>query len=194
MSKLHKRRRKKAVREAQILSLAKLVRGVAIGAALRSGVDREDLESAGWRGAIEAVDCFDPARPASLPTYAKIRILGAVQDYLRTLDHLTRSQRSKAKAAGVVIIAPLSLEGGDPDGPELVVPDAAWRRDTQRAEARIDLGAILRRASLAPRNQAILLMVYTGTTMKLVGKHFGINESRVSQICSHSLQKLRAAA
>lgn len=56
-------------------------------------MDRDALEGAGLVGLIQAVDHFDSDKGVPFETYARIRIKGAVQDELRTLDHLTRDQR-----------------------------------------------------------------------------------------------------
>lgn len=56
-------------------------------------MDRESLLGAGVIGLIQAVDHFDSEKGVPFETYARIRIKGAVQDELRTLDHLTRDQR-----------------------------------------------------------------------------------------------------
>jgi len=62
-----------------------------------SHVCREDLESAGIIGLIDAVDKFDPSRGVKLKTYAEIRIRGAVLDELRSRDFVSRSVRDKYK-------------------------------------------------------------------------------------------------
>lgn len=56
-------------------------------------MDRESLFGAGVIGLIQAVDNYDESKGVPFETYARIRIKGAVQDELRTLDHLTRDQR-----------------------------------------------------------------------------------------------------
>lgn len=56
-------------------------------------MDRESLYGAGVIGLIQAVDHYDEAKGVPFETYARIRIKGAVQDELRSLDHLTRDQR-----------------------------------------------------------------------------------------------------
>jgi RNA polymerase sigma factor for flagellar operon FliA len=60
-------------------------------------VDADDLISAGTMGLIRAVDDFDPSRGASLQTYARYRIRGAILDELRRQDVLPYSVRSKVR-------------------------------------------------------------------------------------------------
>lgn len=56
-------------------------------------VDREDLEGYGILGLIQALDRFEPQKGVRFETYALSRIRGAVLDYLRSLDPLTRGER-----------------------------------------------------------------------------------------------------
>jgi RNA polymerase sigma factor for flagellar operon FliA len=53
----------------------------------------EDLISIGTMGLIQAVDRYDPSRKLKLKTLAEHRIRGAMLDYLRRLDPLSRSVR-----------------------------------------------------------------------------------------------------
>jgi RNA polymerase sigma factor FliA len=53
----------------------------------------EDLISIGTIGLMQAVDRYDPRRKLKLKTLAEHRIRGAMLDYLRKLDPLSRSVR-----------------------------------------------------------------------------------------------------
>lgn len=53
----------------------------------------EDLVSAGTLGLLDAMTRFDPNRHLKLKTLAEHRIRGAILDYLRRLDPLSRSVR-----------------------------------------------------------------------------------------------------
>ena len=64
------------------LPLVKHVIGRLLGD-LPSGVDAENLESAGVLGLVEAASKFDPARNAQFKTFAYLRIRGAIVDELR---------------------------------------------------------------------------------------------------------------
>lgn len=59
--------------------------------------DLEDLVSAGVLGALQAAEAFDAALEVSFPHFANSRIRGAMLDYLRDEDHLTRRQRRRVK-------------------------------------------------------------------------------------------------
>lgn len=56
---------------------------------------REDLESAGLIGLLQALDQYDPARGTPFASFAYSRIRGALIDYLRTIDPLSRDQRRR---------------------------------------------------------------------------------------------------
>jgi RNA polymerase sigma factor FliA len=59
-------------------------------------IDREDLEHQGALGLLAALDNFDPGKGVKFETYASIRIRGAVIDYLRKQDLLSRPVRKRA--------------------------------------------------------------------------------------------------
>lgn len=60
-------------------------------------IDRDDLESFGVIGLIEAVEKFDYTRGIEFSTYASKRIKGAIFDHLRNLDWLPDSVRRRGK-------------------------------------------------------------------------------------------------
>ena len=59
-------------------------------------IDREDLEHQGVLGLLAALDNFDTSKGVKFETYASIRIRGAVIDYLRKQDLLSRPVRKRA--------------------------------------------------------------------------------------------------
>lgn len=190
-----------AEREATILGLEPLVSIVAkkTAASIPVRVEMEDLISAGWVGAIDAVDRFDAARNVPLAVYARWRIRGAIRDYLRSVDHLSRGHRRCVTRAEEEAPITISIDRQEIDSELLpnmedVLPNERATRERLRHDARIELQAIYRRAGLKPRNAKVLRLYMEGETMKAIGQLEGVNESRICQICSHSIRKLRAAA
>lgn len=59
-------------------------------------IDREDLEHQGTLGLLAALDNFDKEKNVKFETYASIRIRGAMIDYLRKQDLLSRPLRKRA--------------------------------------------------------------------------------------------------
>ena len=82
-------------RDEVILNHMPQVRALALKAYRRCppAVTLEDLVSAGTVGLIQAVDRYDPRRRTQIKSLAEHRIRGAILDYLRQLDPLSRSER-----------------------------------------------------------------------------------------------------
>jgi len=59
----------------------------------------DDLVSAGTIGLIQAVDRFDRSRDLKFRTYAQHRIRGAMLDFLRDEDPLSRTERRRVRAS-----------------------------------------------------------------------------------------------
>jgi RNA polymerase sigma factor for flagellar operon FliA len=182
---------------------------------LPSHVELNDLIEDGVFGLIAAAQRYDPARGVSFPLYAKHRIRGAIVDGLRRMDHLSRDMRSKVKKAdasalesepgrdparGVYVwtgvwpeqcgtgIAP-ARAGCSSAKPCEPVADEASRPDVATGDA--ELSRVLRNAmkSLPARyGQIVALYHWRGLTMREIGRAFGINESRVSQIHKRALE------
>ena len=60
-------------------------------------VDRDDLNSVGLIGLLQALRNFDPACGTSFETYARLRIRGAMLDELRRMDWMPRTLHEKAR-------------------------------------------------------------------------------------------------
>jgi RNA polymerase sigma factor for flagellar operon FliA len=91
-----------ALREKLVLTYLPLVKAAALRLKSACGLPRvvqlDDLESAGVRGLIQAVEGYDPQRGIRFESYASQRIRGAMLDGLRELDWLPRSLRGKVKS------------------------------------------------------------------------------------------------
>ena len=85
--------------QAYVLRYLPQVRVIAhkVHARLPQHVELADLIGAGVIGLIDAIRKFDPARNASLATYAQFRIRGAILDSLRSQDWGTRRLRRIAR-------------------------------------------------------------------------------------------------
>lgn len=60
---------------------------------LPAQVTYDELVSAGFDGLIEAVQAYDPTRKAKFETFCQQRVVGAIMDWLRTLDIQSRTVR-----------------------------------------------------------------------------------------------------
>lgn len=153
-------------------------------------VSEDDLFAAGMYGLMRAARSYDASRGAGFKTYAYHRIRGSILDDLRRLDFLPRSMRDKAKANG---IDPPSMLGipTDEDGHESL----AARPVSQQAEAD-DMHVILHEAidNLPEKMRVVMSLYYReGVKMREIGERLHLTESRVSQIHSNAVTRLRRA-
>jgi RNA polymerase sigma factor FliA len=196
-------------REEQILSLGRVVGAIAaqLLRTLPSSVDREDLVNAGWVGAIHAVDHWDAAYSVLLSTFARRHIHGAMIDYLRELDPLSRHDRRKyqnavREAEAIGAPAPpspakiISIDRGkETDDGTMALDFGCLDPGFSRTEATADLGVMFEGAGLTEREEAVVRRSCFGEeTLRCISKSLGVNESRVSQIRAGAFSKLRAAA
>ncbi len=94
-----KEQRTAAVRERLAVAYLPLVRTQArqMAARVPASVKSEDLEGYGMIGLLEAIDRFDPDRGIPFEVFARLRVRGAIYDYLRTLDLLPRLARQQVR-------------------------------------------------------------------------------------------------
>ena len=73
-----------------------------------------DLENAGMLGMLQALKGYDPTRGTSFASFAYGRIRGALVDFLRTIDSLSRDRRRRVAEALRATAELQQLKGGDP--------------------------------------------------------------------------------
>jgi RNA polymerase sigma factor (sigma-70 family) len=170
----------------RIMSLERLVFAVVnymiqrVPASLRADV-LPDLVQVGWLGAIGAVEKHDPTR-SEFGWYAKRHIIHVIQDYMRSVDHLPRSDRRCVKANEYE--SPRRIRGypTSPSPLEAII----LRHDLQR---------LLQRARLPRRYMAVLWQYYWGDeTMETIGVSLALTKGRVSQIHTEAIRRLRIAS
>ena len=154
-------------------------------------VTLDDLIGAGTIGLIQAVDRFEASRGLQFATYAKHRIRGAMLDFLREEDPLSRTERRRtrttSRGAEGVLPTTISLE-------QLPAQEqreyALARCFSTRFADRVDLDRA--RQCLSEReNRVISLLFNLDWQNRDVASELGVNESRVSQIKQSALSKLR---
>ena len=64
---------------------------------LPAQIGYDEICSAGYDGLIEAVEAYDPSKKAKFETFCQQRIVGAVMDWLRSLDPQSRTVRNFEK-------------------------------------------------------------------------------------------------
>jgi RNA polymerase sigma factor for flagellar operon FliA len=160
----YRRTQDKGIRDRLILTYAPLVKFVAgrLGSGLPAHVDENDLVSYGLLGLIGAIERYDPDRDVKFETYAITRIKGAIIDELRAMDWVPRSVRARA-------------------------------REIERAMASLE--AQLHRAPTdaeIAEKIVITLYYYEELTLREIGDVLGVTESRVSQLHTKAILRLRA--
>jgi RNA polymerase sigma factor FliA len=189
-----------------------LVERIAWSVRVRPPVTREDMISAGRVGLLQAIASFRIDRGFAPSTFLSRRIRGAMLDELRALDELGRPCRR-----GLNRCKQLRDELGRDPTPEelgeatgrgaavgrdiLVLAHSRrlfqvdWlaalgrERDTVDVE---DVRRYLLRGLSARERACVSEYFFNGRTMRQVGAELGIAESRVSQLITGALARLRA--
>jgi RNA polymerase sigma factor (sigma-70 family) len=149
----------------------------------------DDLASAGMIGLIHAVDNFDQSRGLKFRTYAQHRIWGAMQDFLRDEDPLSRTERRRVRASALTMSATGYATHATVSLDQIPVrllaspaqPGLAIRSEVRQA----------RRCLSTRENRVIELLYDFDWLAREVAAELGVNESRVSQIKLRAISKLR---
>jgi RNA polymerase sigma factor for flagellar operon FliA len=141
-------------------------------------------------GLIHAVDRFDQARGLKFRTYAQHRIWGAMQDFLRDENPLSRTERRRVRASAPA----LSATGYGTPPATVSLDQIPVRRLASPAQPAFTLRAEVREARRclsARENRVIELLYDSGWQSREVAAELRVNESRVSQIKQRAIAKLR---
>jgi len=153
----------------------------------------DDVRATAIEGLVRAAHGYDPGRGVPFASYARRRIEGAVLDWLRGNDHLTRHFRQRAKASGVEAWdPPVSLEGIT-NWPELFPLVEQSPEDAVGDSHALDLVEIAARA-LPPRTRRILHLRYVeDLSQKEIGAILGVTEMRICQLLRAAHGAIREA-
>ena len=204
-------------REQLVLAFSPLVKYVAgrMSTGLPAHVEEADLISYGLLGLISAIERFDLSREIKFETFAMTRIKGSIIDELRSLDWVPRSVRAKARE---IEKANAKLEHQlhrAPTDTEVAAELEMSLEDFQDALTRISNSSVVALDELwtlsdASGDQVSLLdtiqdpdavdpahaMDVTETKDRLgaeVGQMLGVTESRVSQLHTKAVLRLKSA-
>jgi RNA polymerase sigma factor for flagellar operon FliA len=174
---------KDANREELIVGAMPLLRVVAkhLARRLPPYVTLEELTSAGAVGLIKAADRFDLNRGLPFAAYAKHRILGEMLDYLRAEDPLSRTQRRARRKRDAEVEAPAFAPVTVPPATDRAPVDYLLRAHVSTARQSLSLN----------ENRVIELSFYTGWNNREIAQELGVHESRISQLRTSALSKLR---
>lgn len=174
-----------------VLSASWLARRVVhdVAAGVPRCVDRQDLHAAALLGLVRAARTFDPGRGVPFLAFARSRMRWAVLDELRSSDHLTRSARRRTREAVPVPATDVFVRLADVDvaDPTAATPEG----DALECELVESVRAAV--ARLPARHRAVILGYFVeGREMRDLAVELGVTPSRVSQLCSDGVGKLRA--
>ena len=95
------------------------IQAAAVAAHLPRSVTPEDLEAAGNFGLLQAIRRFDPSKGNKFETYSAKRLRGAMYDYLRELDDVSRQVRVRQTQAELARDAFRKAHGYEPIAAEV---------------------------------------------------------------------------
>lgn len=183
-----------SIREAAILSLAPRVKLLA-GQVHRRAPKAElaELRSAGWVGAVKAVDRYKGGGAATLATFAHQAIFGAMTDYLRGIDPLSTMERRKVKAG--FSKAPRELPLDEEDSPTArKLADRSAGRGFAEVEGALLVRQLMKRAALPRRERRCIEMYFfKELPHEEIAARLGLSCGRISQIVSAAVRRLREA-
>ena len=188
---------------------------------LPSSIDYCDLSAIGTEELIKLARRYDEGLNDSFWGYAKKRVYGAMLDYLRSLDVLSRASRQLVKQIDKAVdtyMAKHDEEPSDEELAEMLGEDLEKIHDARIASSIYtvmpiddhlqvgDEGATLKRieqeelveviksvlANFKEREQLIIQLYYfEELTLKEISEILGITESRISQIHKSVINKIK---
>lgn len=118
---------------------------------LPAQISYDEICSAGYDGLIEAVEGYNPKRKAKFETFCQQRIIGAVMDWLRSLDPQSRTVRTFEKRR-MNVREMLDAELGRPPMHEEVAKQMGLSQDRYDQLSRISqLGREVHFSAMDPR-------------------------------------------
>jgi len=169
-------------------------------------------------GLIDAIDKFAPERGVKFKTYAEFRIRGAMLDYLRRQDWAPRSMRRKEKELSTVFrqleqrfkrpashdeaaaemglsMEDFNSDDGEEEFKELgdFIPDEPDNSPYELLKKQEVRELLAEQIDVLPEKERMVVSLYyfNELTMKEVGHVLGVTESRVSQLHSSAILRLR---
>ena len=195
-------------RELQIIEhmplVLKLVRYMRMR--LPDHIDRDDLEQEGMLGLIDAVDKFDESRGVPLERYVALRVKGAIVDYLRREDPLSRDHRESVRTGESprVLSGRARTEYTSVDDRSATIERVTADLELDRAEAtyhtaaecqaRAEAESMVRIGSrflTSGQREAFHCTMIDGMDMRSTARRMGITQGRVSQLCAAAVEKIR---
>ena len=195
------------LREQLIIEYAQLVRLVAgrLSMYLGHNVEYDDLVSYGIFGLIDAIDKFNLEKNVKFETYASLRIRGAILDQIRKMDWIPRTVRQRQRKIDEAI-KNIELRTGktanDADlAKELSISEdelCSWQSQLKVTNV-VSLDEFdesgpepVMLDNLTEKERRVIeLYYYEDLTLKEISNILEVSESRVSQLHTKGLIKMR---
>ena len=154
-------------------------------------IEYDDLFQEGMIALCDCIRRFDRKRKLQFTTFASMRVRGAMLDYVRNEDFVPRLERVRQKAGTVTPKRTCSISKVCYVTDFMrVITLADTLEQPEHSDLSDDVKHALRGANTTER--IILLLYYIEDyTMKQIGESLGLSESRVSQIHSALIARLR---
>jgi RNA polymerase sigma factor FliA len=180
-------------------------------------IERKDLMQVGMMGLLEAIERYDPGRGIKFETFALSRIQGSIQDELRRIDWLPRSERKRIREArgdqalqveskygysigafdmtltreGLTRLNELEERGGGQSANQEIADTTPDIREQMNNNDIVKL--ISDQIEKLNERDRLVITLYYYEEMKFreIGEVLGLTESRVSQIHSSVIGGLR---
>jgi len=186
---------------------------------LPSSVDFNDLVSIGFEELVKLSKRYDPSRNDNFWGYAKQRIYGAMLDFLRSIDPVSRGDRKLIKQIDKIVNEYLSKYNREPTNEELaeildvdvekvkkarvadeiysVMPieeQLNYYEDVSKKIEEEELIEVIKKIlAKLPQNEQLVIQLYyfEELSLKEIAEILGVSESRVSQIHKKVIKKIR---
>jgi RNA polymerase sigma factor for flagellar operon FliA len=151
------------------------------------GVELDDVISAGTVGLLEAAQRYDPARGASLTSFAYLRIRGAVLD---EIDRQRQVWRRRAPIDQEISLGEVISE----DGAEVRLLDVTANRASPAPTERAELSELLDAVARLPsREREMVRLQAKGYSVAEIADVHRCSQSRASQLLERARLRLREA-
>lgn len=170
-----------------------------------SGIEFDELVNTGIIGLIKAIDKYNKDR-AKFSTYAYIKIRGEILDYLRSLHIVPRTMRDKIKKekdenpdkviplSNLAIMISMEKALGEDDSLRVVDTLIAKDRSPEEEAILSEMRRFLEEAMMELSEKerlAIEMFYFEEMDPKEISKSLNISQSRVSQLKSQAILKIK---
>ena len=167
-------------------------------------VEYDDLVGYGIFGLIDAIDKYDAKKDVKFETYASLRIRGSILDQIRKMDWIPRTVRQKQKKLDEAVKQIEMRTGKNASDEEIALEIGisedeltVWQSQlkvTNVVSLNDELKQVLKdtlELLTEKERKVIELYYYEELTLKEISKVLEVTESRISQLHTKALLKMR---